>query len=204
MDNKFTKATVQTDASVDRPKELQSDLPSKAASSANRSRPALAVAQLGLLAALALALSFLESLLPSLPIPGARLGLSNIVVMYTLTSARLPVRPLSAALGITAVKTLFALLRGGSAFFMSAAGGLLSTLVMDLVLRLFRNRVSYIGVGILGAIAHNAGQLLMATILLGSSMLYYAPWLLLLALATGTVTGLTLNLVMPVLNKLKV
>lgn len=166
--------------------------------------PALAVAQLGLLAALALALSFLEALLPVLPIPGARLGLSNIVIMYVLTSPRLRCPHLPAALGITAAKALFALFRGGSAFFMSAAGGLLSTLVMALVLRLSRDRLSYIGVGISGAIAHNAGQLLMAMALLGHAMLYYAPWLLLLALAAGTLTGLTLNLLMPALNRLNV
>ena len=61
---------------------------------------------------------FLEGLLPALPVPGAKLGLSNIVTMYALTALSLP-----AALGITAVKAVFALLRGGSAFLMSAAGG---------------------------------------------------------------------------------
>lgn len=98
------------------------------------------VALLGLLAALALALSFLEGLLPALPVPGAKLGLSNIVTMYALTALSLP-----AALGITAVKAVFALLRGGSAFLMSAAGGLLSTLVMALCLRLFRGKMGDIG-----------------------------------------------------------
>ena len=107
------------------------------------------VALLGLLAALALALSFLEGLLPALPVPGAKLGLSNIVTMYALTALSLP-----AALGITAVKAVFALLRGGSAFLMSAAGGLLSTLVMALCLRLFRGKMGDIGIGIAGAVAH--------------------------------------------------
>lgn len=82
-------------------------------------------ALLGLLAALAVALSFLEGLLPVIPIPGAKLGLSNIVIMYALTSLNLP-----CALALAAVKAAFALLRGGTAFFMSLAGGLLSTLVM--------------------------------------------------------------------------
>ena len=102
-------------------------------------------ALLGLLAALAVALSFLEGLLPVIPIPGAKLGLSNIVIMYALTSLNLP-----CALALAAVKAAFALLRGGSAFLMSLAGGLLSTLVMAGVLRLLRGRVSFIGVGILG------------------------------------------------------
>ncbi len=106
------------------------------------------MALLGLLAALALALSFLEGLLPALPVPGAKLGLSNIVTMYALTALSLP-----AALGITAVKAVFALLRGGSAFLMSAAGGLLSTLVMALCLRLFRGKMGDIGIGIAGAVA---------------------------------------------------
>ena len=112
------------------------------------------VAFTGLLAALAIALSFLEGLLPPLPMmpPGAKLGLSNIVTMYALTALSLP-----AALGITAVKAVFALLRGGSAFLMSAAGGLLSTLVMALCLRLFRGKMGDIGIGIAGAVAHNAG-----------------------------------------------
>ena len=156
------------------------------------------VALLGLLAALALALSFLEGLLPALPVPGAKLGLSNIVTMYALTALSLP-----AALGITAVKAVFALLRGGSAFLMSAAGGLLSTLVMALCLRLFRGKMGDIGIGIAGAVAHNAGQWLMALLVIGPAVLAYAPWLLLMALATGMVTGLTLHLLLPAIGKLR-
>lgn len=154
-------------------------------------------ALLGLLAALAVALSFLEGLLPVIPIPGAKLGLSNIVIMYALTSLNLP-----CALALAAVKAAFALLRGGTAFFMSLAGGLFSTLVMAGALRLFRNRVSFIGVGILGAVAHNGGQLAAAMLLLSPALIGYGPWLLLLAVAAGTVTGLTLNIVMPALGRL--
>lgn len=154
-------------------------------------------ALLGLLAALAVALSFLEGLLPVIPTPGAKLGLSNIVIMYALTSLNLP-----CALALAAVKAAFALLRGGTAFFMSLAGGLLSTLVMAGALRLFRNRVSFIGVGILGAVAHNGGQLAAAMLLLSPALIGYGPWLLLLAVAAGTVTGLTLNIVMPALGRL--
>lgn len=69
-------------------------------------------------------------------------------------------------------------------------------------LRLFRNRVSFIGVGILGAVAHNGGQLAAAMLLLSPALIGYGPWLLLLAVAAGTVTGLTLNIVMPALGRL--
>lgn len=84
---------------------------------------------------------------------------------------------------------------------MSLAGGVLSTLLMALCLRLFARHVSYIGIGVAGAVAHNMGQLGMAMLLLDDSLLYYSPWLLFLAVAAGTVTGLTLNLVMPALRR---
>lgn len=53
-------------------------------------RPAGRVALLGILCALAVGLSFLEGLLPVLPVPGAKLGLSNIIVMYALSALNLP------------------------------------------------------------------------------------------------------------------
>ena len=63
--------------------------------------------------------------------------------------------------------------------------------------------MTYLGVGIAGAVAHNGGQLLTALLLMGTPVLYYAPWLLLMALATGAVTGITLNLLLPAIQKLR-
>ena len=87
----------------------------------------------GLLAALALALSFLEELLPPLPMvpPGAKLGLSNIASMYAAGTLGLP-----SALFLAVFKGLFALMtRGGMAGIMSLSGGIFSTLVMWLLLK---------------------------------------------------------------------
>lgn len=151
----------------------------------------------GLLAALALALSFLEGLLPPLPIPGARLGLANITVMFALTGVSLP-----CAAAITAAKALFALLRGGTAFFMSAAGGVAALLVMWLARRLLREHLGAVGLGIVGAVAHNAGQWCAAYLLLGPAMLYYAPLLLVLAIPAGCITGLTLHFTTPYLKRI--
>lgn len=164
--------------------------------SMKQSSPASKAALLGILCAVAVALSFLDGLLPALPIPGAKLGLSNIVTMYALSALGLP-----AALAVAVVKAGFALLRGGFAFAMSLAGGLLSTLLMALALRLLRRHVSFVGIGILGAIAHNAAQLGVAMLLLDTALLAYAPWLLLMALLAGTLTGCVLNVVMPALAR---
>ncbi len=148
------------------------------------------------LAALALTLSVLEGLLPPLPIPGARLGLANLVVMYALSAVSLP-----SAVGITAVKSVFALLRGPVACLMSAAGGFLACAVMAVMLRLRRTSLSFIGVGILGAAAHNLGQLLVSVCLLGSAMWYYTPILLAMAIPAGALTGITLNVSYPYLYR---
>lgn len=153
-------------------------------------------ALLGILCALAVALSFLESLLPSLPIPGAKLGLSNVITMLSLSAMSFP-----SALCVTTVKVCFALLRGGTAFLMSAAGGFASVLLMAVVWRCCRS-FSMIGVGLLGALTHNTAQMAVAMLLVSPSLIWYAPWLILTAAVTGTVTGLTVKAVRPVFLRL--
>ena len=171
---------------------------SKTTAKTTSGRPSVAyrVAITGVLCGLAVALSFLESLLPSLPVPGAKWGLSNLTTMTALSLLGLP-----EALAVTLVKAGFAALRGGVAGVMSLAGGLLSTLVMWGVLRGLKDRLSLLGVGLLGAVAHNAGQLAAAMLLFSPSLIYYAPWLLLTALVAGSLTGLTVRIVLPVLRR---
>lgn len=77
-------------------------------------------ALLGILCAQAIALSFLENLIPSLPFlpPGAKPGFSNIVTMFTVLTLGLP-----QAMCITVFKALFALMtRGATAFFYEPRG----------------------------------------------------------------------------------
>ena len=97
----------------------------------NRNCKVKRLALMGLLFALAMALSFLESLLPALPMlpPGIRLGLSNIVTMYAL----FVLGPVS-GYTIAVLKSLFVLLtRGAVAAAMSASGGIASVTVMLLL-----------------------------------------------------------------------
>ncbi len=153
-------------------------------------------AALGILCGLAVALSFLESLLPPLPIPGAKWGLSNLATMTAL-----PLFGLPGALAVTAVKAGFAFFRGGASGWMSLAGGLLSTLLMAAVLRLFSRGISFLGVGIVGAVAHNMGQLLAAMLLFSPALIWYAPWLWLTGAAAGCITGLTVKMLLPLLQR---
>ena len=160
------------------------------------------VAFTALLAALALALSFLEGLLPPLPMmpPGAKLGLSNLATMYAAGSLGLPGLP--SALFLAVFKGVFALVtRGGMAGLMSLSGGVISTVVMWLLLK--KANASLGVVGVCGALAHNAAQLCAAYFLTSTSVLFYVPFLVLFGVLTGLLTGLVLKLTLKPLERLQ-
>ena len=149
----------------------------------------------GMLAALALAFSFLEGLLPPLPgmPPGARLGLSNIVSMYAAGGLGLPW-----GLGLALVKGGFALLtRGLAAGTMSLCGGLASTACMWLLLK--KTRASLGLTGVCGALVHNGAQLAAAVLLTSWAALGYVPALLAFSVFSGLLTGTVLKLTLPCL-----
>ena len=150
----------------------------------NRNRKVKRLALMGLLFALAMALSFLESLLPALPMlpPGIRLGLSNIVTMYAL----------------------FVLLtRGAVAAAMSASGGIASVTVMLLLSLLPGIRRQYLLLSVFGGAAHNVGQLIAARFIISNQYVwYYLPVLLAAGLLMGAITGMALRVVMPYLDRL--
>ncbi len=158
------------------------------------------IALLGILSAQALALAFLENLLPAMPFlpPGVKLGLSNIVTMFTAgTMGFFP------ALTVTLIKSLFALLtRGVTAFFMSFGGGLLSTIAMCLMIRFVKDKAGYIGVAVVSSLCHNLGQFIVSIIITKTTaMINYAPVLLLSGVVMGIITGIILKAVMPLLMK---
>ncbi len=158
------------------------------------------VALSGLLFALAMALSFLEGslVIPGL-LPGMKLGLANIVVMYALffMGAR-------QALILDVLKALFVfLVSGATAGFLSLCGGLLSLLVMWLLYYHCPVRPTWFILSVCGALAHNIGQLLGASVILSTAIsLYYAPVMLVLGLVMGMLTSVTLRALLPALGRL--
>jgi len=146
-----------------------------------------------LLVALALALHALEAALP-LPgvIPGARLGLANIVTLLTLLLYGF--RP---AMFVAVVRALLAgIFLGnflGFGFYLSLAGAVFSTLAMALALWGWRRGfISLVSVSVIGAIVHNTAQVAVASLLIGNVNLLrvYLPLLLVLAVPAGILTGL--------------
>ena len=142
---------------------------------------------LSLLFALAMIFSFVESRLPTfIPIPGVKLGLCNVVIIFTLLKLGAP-----AAIAVSLLRVLLSsiLFGNAAAFFYSLAGAILSLAVMILMKR-FRI-FSAVGISVLGGVMHNIGQLLMAWILLGTAgVMYYLPVLLIAGVIAGALIGL--------------
>ena len=149
---------------------------------------------LSLLFALAMIFSFVESRLPTfIPIPGVKLGLCNVVIIFTLLRLGAP-----SAIAVSLLRVLLSsiLFGNAAAFFYSLAGAILSLAVMILI-RHFRI-FSAVGISAIGGVMHNIGQLLMAWILLGTvGVMYYLPVLLI----AGTVAGVLIGLLAAYLAK---
>lgn len=147
------------------------------------------VATAGLLFATALALSWIENIIPVIPgmAPGIKMGLANIVMLFCLFFAGIPY-----AIILAVLKSLFVLLiKGFTAGLLSFAGGITSVAVMILMIYLSKKQCSYGFVSICGAISHNIGQLIMVFILTSSvTVFYYTPILIVSGVVMGMVTGL--------------
>lgn len=143
---------------------------------------------MALLAAISLGIWVAEAQIPPLvPVPGVKLGLANIVTLAAM--ALLGRREAGAVLAVRVV--LGSVFAGSfSAILFSLAGGVLAWAVMALVLRFFPDGQLWI-VSVLGALAHNAGQLLAAVAVTRTpSLLWYGPALAAAAVVTGVFTGI--------------
>lgn len=144
------------------------------------------VARYGLLTALALALSWVESLVPLFTAaPGMKLGLGNLVAVFALY--RMTARD-AAVLSLARVLLVSATFGNAFSFAYSLAGAALSLGVMALLKR--TGRFSIVGVSMAGGVSHNMGQLLVAMAALGSAQLgWYLPGLLAAGTAAGAAIG---------------
>ncbi|WP_350454869.1 Gx transporter family protein [Slackia heliotrinireducens] len=145
-------------------------------------------AHVGVLAAFALLLSYVETFVP-IPIPGVKLGLANIVVLVALVRY-----DTKSAFFVAMVKVLAAGFLFGSPIMMaySVAGTLLAFAAMALLIRVPGLHLAVVSAA--GGMLHNVGQLAVASVLLGTPLVWYSlPILLVAGCLTGTVSGLLAN-----------
>ena len=146
------------------------------------------IATLGLLTAIALTIFMVEAQIPSiLPLPGVKLGLANIVTVFTVFA----LSPRDGILVLAARIFLGAVFSGNfSTIFYSAAGGVCAILVTILLRNILKKNQLWVA-GCLGAIAHSVGQMTMAILLLRTpSIIIYLPVMIIISIITGLFTGL--------------
>ena len=137
---------------------------------------------LGLFTAVALVLSFLETLIPNMvPIPGFKLGLANFAVLLALY-----LFGFKEAVIVDVCRIILAALLFGNFFsFWYALTGAAFALAIELIIKK-TDKFSPIGVSVFGAIFHNLGQFFVAVIILKSfGILYYLPFTLLFCVLSG-------------------
>ena len=152
------------------------------------------IALLGILTAATIVIAIAESFIPSIGIPGVKLGLANIMILITLYELGI----LEAILVNLFRVVVVGLVRGtflSMGFLMSVTGAVFSLGIM-IVFYLFIKKFSIIGVSVIGSLFHIFGQIVIAMIFMGTPyVIYYLPIIGISAIITGVIVGITAQLV---------
>ena len=152
------------------------------------------MALLGVLTAGAIVIAILESFIPSIGIPGVKLGLANIVILiilYELGIVEAIIVNLLRVLVVGLVRGTFL----SMGFLMSLTGAVLSLGIMILFYLLIK-KFSIIGVSVIGSVFHVFGQILIAMLFLGTAYIFlYLPIIAISAIITGVFVGIAAKLI---------
>ncbi len=145
-------------------------------------------ALLGMIISVALVLAWLEAILPPIytAVPGIKMGLPNLVILFVLY--RFGLRD---AITVSAVRILIVAILFGNFMTLtySVAGAGISLLMMALLKK--TDRFSSVGVSIVGAVCHNLGQIAVAIFLFDTLELGYYMFILAI---TGTLAGILIGI----------
>ena len=151
------------------------------------------IALRGVLIALAMMFSYIESFIPfNAVLPGLKIGLANIVTIYALM--RMGIKD---AVSISLLRILLSTILFGNPLMMvySLAGAFLSIAVMSLISKIPHSGA--IGIAVCGALSHNFAQCVVAAFLLHNHYVYaYLPILLIVGAAAGVFTGLMTEMIL--------
>lgn len=154
---------------------------------------------LALLISIALVLHYIEHFFPPLA-PGAKLGLANIVTMVCLY-----LFGFSEAMAVVVIRSILGPLLGGSptAIMYSMAGGVLSCIIMAVLYFKLNNYFSLLGISLAGAVFHNIGQLLTASLIYGTIGIFftYMPILMFSSVITGNFIGLVVKYIVRYISR---
>lgn len=155
---------------------------------------------MSLFTAISLTIFVAEAQIPFTPmIPGIKLGLSNIITLVLITRYTR-----KDAFCVMSVKIILGSLFSGQfmSLIYSAAGGIVCFFAMSITSALLKKKSVWF-TSITGAVFHNIGQIIAAAAVFRSwSVIYYLPFLIVSAVITGLITGITAQTVCERLDRL--
>ena len=152
------------------------------------------IALLGILTAATIVIAIAESFIPSIGIPGVKLGLANIMILIILYELGIV-----EAIGVNVARVfVVGLVRGtlfSMGFFMSLTGAAASLTIM-IIFYLLIKKFSIIAVSVVGSLFHVSGQIVVAMIYMGTVyVVYYLPIIAISAIVTGVFVGIVAKLI---------
>ena len=147
---------------------------------------------ISILVAICVAISIIDSLISGLIIPfmpGVKLGLANIIILVLLYQYKFDVGFVATILKSIIVGLLFS---GITTFIIGGTASLVSFLLMYLIKRILKDKVSIVSVSLIGGLSHILTQLLIVSLIykLGSVVFLYGVYLVLISIATSIIVGL--------------
>lgn len=156
------------------------------------------IALLGVLCAVAMVMSYLETFIPT-PHPAIKIGLPNVIIIFILYKIGIKEAVAVSLIRVLLVSIIFGSL--GSSLPYSLAGAALSLAVM-ILLKQFKV-FSTISVSIVGGIMHNVGQIIVSCIIMGTSEIaYLLPALAITAIISGSLVGIAGHLLIKKVKKI--
>ena len=157
---------------------------------------------MSLLIAYSLVLYIIESYIPNPLIalfPGAKLGLTNIITLVSLS-----LLGFKDTLIIITIRVILSSMFAGplTALLFSISGAYLSLLGMSLCLKI--KSFSVVGISVVGAVCHNIGQLIVASLIIESGLIFtYLPYMLIASVPTGIFVGIVSKFTLNNLSKIQ-
>lgn len=152
----------------------------------------------GLMTALAMIFSYIESLVPiPIPVPGVKLGLANMaimIVMFTIGTRE--------AVFVDFIRVVLTSMLFGNfnSFIFSISGAVLSIVVMAVLKH--TGKFSEVGISVTGGVMHNIGQIIAAIIIMDTSaIILYLPVLMISGVVTGIVIGIVASIIVKRVNR---
>lgn len=130
--------------------------------------------------------------------PGSKIGLSNIVCLVALY-----LYGTKATLCVNVSRAVFVglIFSNPSSLLYSLPAAIVSVACMSVFKKILKNKVSCIGISVIGAFFHNLTQVLVSVVMYKSiNMIYYFSYLAILSVVMGIITGIAGELV---INRLK-